>query len=75
MLGVLNVVPDPKELPPEDAANQLMVPAETAAPSETIPAPHLEPGVVLVTLGIAFTVANTGVLAPVAQPFTLKASA
>jgi hypothetical protein len=54
--GVLKVVPLPNELPPVATENQLSVPAEAVAPKLTVPDPVLDPGVVLVTEGLAFTV-------------------
>ena len=66
--GVVKDVPVPSEVPPVDAAYQLMVPAEAVAPNTTVPVPHVEPGVVPVMVGIAYTVATTDVLAPVVQP-------
>ena len=74
MLGVLNDVPDPTEVPPVDATYQLIVPAEVVAPRFKMPGPQLESGVVEVMLGIVFTVAKTGVLVPETQPFTSVAS-
>jgi hypothetical protein len=59
ILGVVYVVPVPKELPPDEAEYQLIVPAEAVAPSVTVPGPHLAPGVVAVMVGIAFTVIVT----------------
>ena len=61
--GVVNAFPDPSEIPPVEAANQLMVPTEAVAPSETVPVPHLLPGVLAETVGIALIVATTAVLA------------
>ena len=63
--GVVNEFPEPKELPPVDAANQFSVPAPEVAPSVTVPLPHLEAGVVETILGVVFTVAVTAVLAEV----------
>ena len=51
-----------------EAAYQLIVPAEAAAPSVTVPVPHLDAGVVPVMVGMAFTVAITDVLEAVVQP-------
>jgi hypothetical protein len=56
MLGVVKLVPVPSEAPPVEAAYQLIVPALAVAPSITVPVPHLDPGVVPVIVGIAFTV-------------------
>ena len=54
---MLKLVPVPKELPPVDAANQEIVPAEAVAPKVTVPVPTLDAGVVPVIVGKAFTVA------------------
>jgi hypothetical protein len=62
-------VPFPREIPPEEAAYQLIVPAEAVAPNITVPASHLAAGVVLMIVGVVFTVAATEVLEPVVQPF------
>ena len=58
----------PNELPPVEAAYQLMVPAEAVAPKVTVPVPHTEPGVVPVIVGIELIVATTDVLEAVVQP-------
>ena len=67
MLGVVKLVPVPKEVVLTVVAYQFKVPALAVAPNTTVPAPQREPGVVALTLGVAFTVANTAVLAEV-QP-------
>ena len=69
MEGVVKLMPVPSELPPVAAAYQLMVPAEEVAPNVTVPVPHVAPGVVPVMVGMALTVAMTGVLVAVVQPF------
>ena len=51
MLGVVKLFPDPIELPPVEAVYQLTVPADGVAPKVTVPASHLEPGVVPVMVG------------------------
>ena len=61
-------MPVPSELPPVEAAYQLMVPAEAVAPRVTVPVPHIEFGVVPVMVGIELTVATTDVLEAVVQP-------
>ena len=53
---MVKLVPVPSDAPPLDAAYQLMVPALAAAPSVTVPGPHLDPGVVPVIVGTALTV-------------------
>ena len=68
MLGVVKLVPVPKEAPPVDVAYQLMVPAAAAACKVTVPVPHREAPVVELREGIAFTVATTAVLGLDVQP-------
>ena len=74
MLGVVNDVPVPSDEPPDEAAYQLIVPAEAVAPNVTVPDPHLEPGVVPVMVGIVFTVAVTAVLEAVVQPLAVAST-
>ena len=74
MVGVVNDAPVPIEAPPVEAAYQFIVPAEDVAPRVTVPASHLEPGVVPVIVGVAFTVAMTAVLLPVVQPFAVAST-
>ena len=54
-LDVVNEVPAASEAPPVEAAHQLMVPADAAAPSVTVPGPQWAPGVVLVIVGNGVT--------------------
>ena len=61
-------MPVPNELPPVAAAYQLIVPALAVAPNTTVPASHLDPGVLLMIVGVVLTVAVTEVLVPVVQP-------
>ena len=49
-------MPVPSDVPPVEAAYQLMVPALDVAPSVTVPGPHREPEVVPVIVGTALTV-------------------
>jgi hypothetical protein len=65
MLGVVNEVPVPWLVPPEEAVYQFSIPALAVAPKVTIPVPQRESGVVLVILGVTFTVAVTAALAEV----------
>ena len=62
MVGVVNEVPVPNELPPVEEEYQFNVPALVVAPSVTVPASQREAGVELVIVGVVFTVAVTGVL-------------
>ncbi len=57
IVGVVNDVPVPNEVPPVLASYQFNVPALAVAASTTVPVPHLEPGVVDVTDGVVITVA------------------
>lgn len=57
ILGVVKLVPVPKELPPVEAAYQLIVPADAVAPNVTVPASHRDAGVEPVIVGSVFTVA------------------
>lgn len=68
ILGVVKLVPVPKELPPDEAAYQLIVPAEAVAPKFTLPASHREAGVVAVMVGVVLAVAVIAVLEAVVQP-------
>lgn len=52
MLGVVKLVPVPKLDPPDEAAYQLIVPAEDVAPSIIEPVPQRLLGVVPVIVGI-----------------------
>jgi hypothetical protein len=74
MVG-LYVFPVATEVPPVAAVNQLMVPADAVAESETTPVPHTEPGVVAVMVGIGSIVAKMAVRVAATQPFTLRGSA
>ena len=58
MLGVVKLVPVPSDEPPVELAYQLIVPAEAVAPKVTVPVPHVEPGVVVRTVGLS-TVTDT----------------
>ena len=68
MLGVINEAPVPKDVPPVEAAYQLIVPALAVAPRVTVPDQQREPGVVPVIDGMALIVAVTAVLVAVVQP-------
>ena len=67
ILGVVNEVPVPKELPPVDAAYQLIVPP-LAAPSVNVPASQRAAGVVPVMVGVIIIVATTAILGELAHP-------
>ena len=50
------------------------MPALAAAPNVSVPASHLESGVVPVIDGVVFTVATTDVLEAVVQPFAVAST-
>ena len=56
MLGVVNEIPVPSELVPDDAEYQLMVPNDAVAPNPTVPVPQREAGVVVSIMGTTFIV-------------------
>ena len=56
------------------AAYQLSVPALAVAPSVTVPGPHLVPGVVPVTVGMAVTIATTAVLGVELHPTSVAST-
>ena len=74
MVGVVNVVPVPRLVPPVAAAYQLIVPADAEAPNVTVPVPQRLPGVVAVIVGIVFTVAVTAVRVAVVQPLSVAST-
>jgi hypothetical protein len=74
ILGVVNDVPVPNEVPPVKAAYQFNVPALAVAPIVTVPVPQTEPGVVPDTVGIALTVATTALLLAVVQPLAVAST-
>ena len=65
---MVNVVPVPRDASPVAAAYQLIVPADAVAPRVTVPVPQVDPGVVVVIVGMVFTVAVTADLVAVVQP-------
>ena len=56
MLGVVKVVPVPKDVPPVALLYHLTEPALGVAPKVNVPVPQRLEGVVLVTVGFAITV-------------------
>ena len=66
--GVVKEVPVPREVPPEAAANQEMVPAEAVAPIVTVPVPQIAAGEVAVMVGTELMVATTAERAEVQVP-------
>jgi hypothetical protein len=68
---VINVKPVPKAVPPDEAANQLIVPALAVADNANVPLSHLLAPVTPVMLGVVLTVAVTVVrVAVVHEPNT-----
>ena len=74
ILGVVNDVPVPNDVPPVTDAYQFNVPALAVAPNVTVPVEHLAAGVVPDTVGTAFTVATTALLVAVVQPFAVAST-
>ncbi len=74
ILGVVNDVPVPNDVPPVTAAYQFNMPALAVAPKVTVPVPHTEPGVVPDTVGMALTVATTALLVAVVQPLAVAST-
>ena len=56
MLGVVKVVPVPKDVPPVALLYHLTEPALGVAPSVTVPVPHRVAAVLAVMDGVTFTV-------------------
>ena len=74
ILGVINDVPEPNDVPPVDAAYQLMVPDDAVAAKLTVPVEHLAAGVVAEIDGIVLTVASTLDLVAVVQPLAVAST-
>ncbi len=68
MDAVVKLVPVCNDDPPVELLYQLIVPLLALAPKVTIPASHLDNGVVLVIVGVVFTVATIAVLDDEVQP-------
>jgi hypothetical protein len=68
MAGVVKLVPVCNNDPPVELLYQLIVPLLAVAPKATVPASHLDNGVVPVIVGEAFTVATIAVLDDEVQP-------
>ena len=71
MLGVVKLVPVPRDVPPDDAAYQFIVPALAEAPRVTVPGPHREADVVPVIVGIALTVSMAALVVALLPPLQL----
>ena len=68
MDGVVKLEPVCKEDPPVELLYQFIVPLLALAPKATVPASHLDNGVVPLTEGVVFTVATIEVLDDEVQP-------
>ena len=56
MVGVLNVLPEPRLIPPVGLSHQLTVPVLEVAPNKIEPVPQREPGVEELIVGEALMV-------------------
>ena len=56
MVGVLNVLPEPRLIPPDGLSHQLTVPVLEVAPNKTEPVPQREAGVEELMVGDALMV-------------------
>jgi hypothetical protein len=74
MKGVVKLVPVCKNDPPVELLYQLMVPLLALAPNTTVPALHLDNGVVLVIVGVVFTVASIAVLDDEVHPLLVTST-
>ena len=72
--GVLKLVPVCKEDPPVELLYQFIVPLLALAPKATVPASHLDNGVVLITVGVLLTVATTAVLDDEVHPLLVAST-
>ena len=74
MDGVVKLVPVCNNDPPVELLYQLMVPLLALAPKATVPASHLDNGVVLVIVGAVFTVATIAVLDDEVHPLLVTST-
>ena len=72
MEGVVKEVPVARAVPPVEAANQEIVPAEAVAPKVTVPVPQIAAGVVEVIVGTVLMVASIADLGEVHVPFEVS---
>ena len=63
-----------KDDPPVELLYQLMVPLLALAPNTTVPASHIDNGVVPVIVGVVFTVAIIAVLEVDVQPLLVAST-
>ena len=74
MDGVVKLVPVCKDVPPVELLYQLMVPLLALAPKATVPASHLDNGVVPVIVGVVFTLATIAVLDDEVHPLLVAST-
>ena len=74
MDGVVKLVPVCNNDPPVELLYQLIMPPLALAPKATVPASHLDNGVVAVIVGIVFTVATTAVLDDEVHPLIVAST-
>ena len=72
--GVVKLVPVCKDDPPVELLYQLIVPLLALAPNATVPASHLDNGVVPLIVGEVFTVATTAVLDDEVHPLLVAST-
>ena len=72
--GVVKLEPVCNDDPPVELLYQLIVPLLTLAPKATVPASHLDNGVVPVIVGVEFTVATIAVLDDEVHPLLVAST-
>jgi hypothetical protein len=72
--GVVKLVPVCNEDPPVELLYQLIVALLALAPNATVPASHLDNGVVPVIVGVVFTVATIAVLDDEVHPLLVAST-
>ena len=72
--GVVKLVPVCKDDPPVELLYQFIVPLLALAPKATVPASHLDNGVVLITVGVLLTVATIAVLDDEVHPLLVAST-
>ncbi len=74
MDAVVKLVPVCNDDPPVELLYQLIVPLLALAPNATVPASHLDNGVVPLIEGVVFTVASTAVLDDEVHPLLVAST-
>ena len=72
--GVVKLEPVCNDDPPVELLYQLIVPLLTLAPKATVPASHLDNGVVPVIVGVEFTVATIAVIDDEVHPLLVAST-